>query len=111
MIFNADEAFHEAALDDLHSMYQLVLNLLERSKEVLVNENKNEYKHLLNDETYLNLIESKYRDKHFERITSGLDETKIASSLLVDILGTLERVGDHSVNIARNVFYVSKKRT
>lgn len=110
MVNNADEEFHESALNDLHSMYQLVLNLLERSKEVLVHENKNEYKNLLKDETYLNLIEHKYRDRHFERITEGLDETKIASSLLVDILGTLERVGDHSVNIARNVFYVAKKR-
>ena len=41
-------------------------------------------------------------------MAEGICDTKVASSLFVDILGTLERIGDHSVNVARNVFSVVK---
>lgn len=108
-IYEEDEVFTEEALEDLNTMYRLVLDIAQRSQKILIEENKNEYKGLLKDEDYLDLIEMKYRERHFKRLTDGIDDTKVASSLYVDILGTLERIGDHSVNASRNIFSVVKK--
>lgn len=108
--FDNSENFNPDAIEDINMMYDLVVDVCNRSKNILINENKYEYKNLLKDEEYLDVIEKKYRDRHFNRITSGMEEMNIASSLIVDILGTLERIGDHSVNVARNVFYPVKER-
>ena len=36
-------------------------------------------------------------------MAEGICDTKVASSIFIDILGILERIGDHGVNVARNV--------
>lgn len=107
-IFEDKEEFVEESMLDLNTMYDLLINIVLRSKDILKTQNLNDYDKLLSDEAYLDLIEAKYRERHFRRLTDGLDDTLIASSLYVDILGTLERIGDHSVNVSRNVFSVMK---
>ena len=56
----------------------------------------------------MDLIEVKYREKHFQRMAEGICTSKVASSIFVDVLGTLERIGDHGVNVARNVYSAVK---
>ncbi|WP_331836947.1 hypothetical protein [Erysipelothrix piscisicarius] len=53
------------------------------------------YEKLVQDEDYLDLIDEKYRERHFHRISDGICDDPIASSLYVDILASLERLGDH----------------
>ncbi len=109
MVYEEDENFTDEGLADLNMMYELMLDIAMRSQNILIEENESDYIRLLKDEEYLDLIEIKYRNQHFNRLTEGLDETTIASSVYVDILGTMERIGDHSVSAARNVFTVIKK--
>lgn len=107
-IFEVDESFSEEAMEDLDTMYQLLINMVERSANIFEHEDFSRYDSLIKDEDYLDMIEAKYKEKHYRRMAEGICDTRVASSLFVDILGTLERIGDHGVNVARNVFSVVK---
>lgn len=107
-IFEVDESFSEEAMEDLDTMYQLLINMVERSANIFEHEDFSRYDSLIKDENYLDMIEAKYKEKHYRRMAEGICDTRVASSLFVDILGTLERIGDHGVNVARNVFSVVK---
>lgn len=97
------ETFMDDALNDLDTMYQLVYSMLDRALEIYKTDDLAMYDALIQDENYLDLIEAKYREKHFQRMAEGIDTTKIAATVFVDILSNLERIGDHGVNVARNV--------
>lgn len=97
------ESFSQDAMQDLNTMYQLVIDMLNRALKIFKDEDFSGYDALIRDEEYLDLIEKKYREKHFQRMAEGICDTKIGSSVFVDILTILERVGDHGVNVARNV--------
>lgn len=103
MVYENREDFSEDALRDLDTMYQLLNDMLNRSLEIFVHEDLSGLESLIRDEEYLDLIEDKYREKHFQRMAEGICDTKVASSIYIDILGILERIGDHGVNIARYV--------
>ncbi len=48
----------------------------------------------------MDLLEHQFRETHFQRITLNKDQADVASSMYIDILGTIERMADHSYNIA-----------
>ena len=50
----------------------------------------------------MDLLEHQFRENFFYRITHNKSVADVASSMYVDILGTLERMADHSYNIATN---------
>lgn len=108
LVVEEREHFSEEALNDLNTMYQLLVDILRRSLHIYVNEDLTGFEALLRDEEYLDLIEVKYREKHFQRMAEGICTSKVASSIFVDVLGTLERIGDHGVNVARNVYSAVK---
>lgn len=103
LMVEAREEFSTEAKEDLDTMYQLLIDMLQRSLKIFVNEDLKGYDVLLQDEEYLDLIEDKYREKHFKRMADGICDTKVGSSIFVDTLGIIERIGDHGVNVARNV--------
>lgn len=53
------------------------------------------------DENNLNLREHQLRQGHFQRLTERHEKATMTTSLFVDILGTLERIGDHAFNVGR----------
>ncbi|CAM3610680.1 Na/Pi cotransporter family protein [Erysipelothrix urinaevulpis] len=103
MVYENREEFSADAMRDLDTMYQLLLDMLNRSFEIFKHEDLSGFESLIRDEEYLDLIEDKYREKHFQRMAEGICDTKVASSIYIDILGILERIGDHGVNVARYV--------
>lgn len=103
LIFENRESFSPDAMRDLDTMYQLLLDMLRRSLEIFKHEDLSGYEALIRDEEYLDLIEDKYREKHFQRMAQNICDAQVASSIFVDILGILERIGDHGVNVARYV--------
>lgn len=105
-VFENKEDFTLEARNDIDNMYDLLFSVIGDTKDIVENENERDMKHLLKDDAYLDLIEKKYRERHFRRLMDGIDDSHYASSFFVDIMGTLKRIGDHSVNIARNVFSV-----
>lgn len=103
LTFDNREDFSQEALDDLNTMYQLLLDIMNRSFKIFKYQDLRKYESLLKDEAYLDIIEDKYREKHFRRMADGICNGQVSSSVYIDILGILERIGDHSTNVARYV--------
>ncbi|HEY4537294.1 MAG TPA: Na/Pi cotransporter family protein [Erysipelothrix sp.] len=101
--FDNKGKFSQEALDDLNIMYELVFDMLERSLSMYENNELSGYERLMQDEDYLDIIENKYKERHFVRMSLNICDDPYASSVYTDILGQLERIGDHSVNIATQV--------
>ena len=104
LVFENREKFTPDAIEDLNTMYSLLLNIIKRSMAIYEGGSMNDFDSLLKDEEYLDLIEKKYREKHFQRMAEGVCDGKVTSSVYVDILGILERIGDHAINVARYAF-------
>ncbi|HKM23497.1 MAG TPA: Na/Pi cotransporter family protein [Erysipelothrix sp.] len=104
LVFENREKFTPDAIEDLNTMYSLLLNIIKRSMAIYEGGSMNDFESLLKDEEYLDLIEKKYREKHFQRMAEGVCDGKVTSSVYVDILGILERIGDHAINVARYAF-------
>lgn len=101
-IFDANENYIQEALDDLNSIYELVIHNYINAIEVFKTKDVSLFKTLEEDENNLDLLEHALRQAHYARITSGQVEANIASALFVDIVSTFERIGDHSFNIGRS---------
>ena len=57
---------------------------------------------LLDLEDKLDSMEFKFRNNHFDRLSNNACGSAIAASVYADILGNLERMGDHCRNIGRS---------
>lgn len=106
LVYDAHESFSQQALDEINNMFDLVIHMLNRSLKIYEHNDFSLLQSVKEDETYLDLLESKARNNHFARMRSDECPTTIGGSVYVDILGTLERMGDHAENIARSVFNV-----
>lgn len=106
LVYDARESFSQQALDEVNNMFDLVIHMLNRSLKIYEHNDFSLLQSVKEDETYLDLLESKARNNHFIRMRSDECPTTIGGSVFVDILGTLERMGDHAENIARSVFNV-----
>ena len=108
IVIENKERFSPDAIDDLNTMYTLLINIMKRATKIFATNDLSDYHALLKDEEYLDMIEKKYREKHFQRMAEGICVGKVTSSVFVDTLGILERIGDHSINIAKNVYSTVK---
>ncbi|HHX62797.1 MAG TPA: Na/Pi cotransporter family protein [Epulopiscium sp.] len=99
IILENKEILSDDAMEDLDAMYQLVFNMIEKSFLIFKTGNLKELGKLMEDEERLNLMNQDFREKHFRRIADGITTAEIISSVFVEILGSLERIGDHAVNI------------
>ena len=106
MVHDGRESFSQAALGELNNMFDLVIHMLNRALRIYEHEDFSMLQSVKEDEIYLDLLENKARSNHFERMRTDECVSTIAGSVYVDILGTLERIGDHAENIARSVFNV-----
>lgn len=105
-IYEADESFSQDALDDIVQMVDLVHHMIARSLRVFMSEDKIMHQSILEDENYLDLLEFKAKQRHFERMATDKCLANVGGSLFVDILATIERMGDHACNISKTTFSV-----
>lgn len=105
-IYEADESFSQDALDDIVQMVDLVHHMIARSLRVFISEDKLMHQSILEDENYLDLLEFKAKQRHFERMATDKCLANVGGSLFVDILATIERMGDHACNISKTTFSV-----
>lgn len=102
LIFDAKEELSQAAIDDVIQMHDLVLHMLNRALRIYHEKDFSLHNSILEDENYLDLLEYKARQKHFNRMASDECRAEVGGSIFVDILGTIERIGDHACNISKN---------
>lgn len=102
MIQEDKETFSQAALTDINSMFENLDEMLDQAMEIYLTRDESQYQSLSEKENLMDAIEFAARHAHFTRMAKGECVSAIASSVYVDILGTLERMGDHCCNIARS---------
>lgn len=94
-------AFTDEAVGDVNKMYETVLEMNEIALNYFSTREEH-YIQMINDkENYLDLVEEKARQRHFKRMAGEVCGSGVAASIFVDILGTLERIGDHIWNIVK----------
>ena len=104
MIYDSGEEFQKEAMEELTSIYELLIHMYVNGVDVYKGGDHHLYDVMKEDENNLNYLEYELRASHFRRMTSQHEEATVTTSLYVDILGTLERIGDHIFNIARLTF-------
>lgn len=100
-VFDAKHKFSPEALKDMHKMSNVIQDMLEYSIAYYMSNDKSAKKIVQEYEDKLDRLESKARQRHFERLANNECTSEIASSIYVDILSNLERMGDHCENIIK----------
>ena len=95
--------FSKHAISDVNEMYETVLEMNKLALSYFKEHSEADLKELLDKENYLDLVEEKARQRHFKRMAANECTSSVAAGVYVDILGTLERIGDHIFNIVKEV--------
>lgn len=90
------------ALNDLNEIYESVMKSLDISISAYTDKNVNEAKKNFKIENQIDIYRTNYREKHIKRIYDGKCSA-FEGALFLDLIGDLERIGDHSNNIAQSV--------
>lgn len=88
--------------DEIRSMYNYVIEAVNVAIDSYRNSDKNLASSIYDLEKHISSMESEYRDNHIMRLNRGKC-TAGAGILFLDVLSSLQRIGDHCVNIAENV--------
>ncbi len=87
---------------ELHQMYEVLLEMVDNSILGIKTWDKNLAQVVVNDEAKVDDMEEIYRKHHVDRLMKGVCSVSNLD-YYVDILSNLERIGDHTDNIANNV--------
>lgn len=97
-----DADFSEAAVAEMNKMLNKYIDMFDLTAEIFMTKDQNQYAKLLIMEHDLDNMEEHYRRKHFKRLADGTCSGNVAASVYSDILGTIERMGDHCCNAAKS---------
>jgi phosphate:Na+ symporter len=76
--------------------------MIDLAVDIFVTKDKVSYGRLLAMEDDMDNMEYVAREKHFQRMSNHTCTSPVAESVYCDVLGTLERMGDHCCNICRS---------
>ena len=83
-------------------MYQTTLKALDVSIDSYADRDVNKANEITNIEAEIDIQHKRYRDLHIKRLHEGTCNA-YAGAVFLDLLSNLERIGDHSTNIAEIV--------
>lgn len=92
----------EDAEEEIRAIYSYVIEAVNVAFDSYRNSDKNLASSIYDIEKKINEMEKEYRDSHIRRLHRGKCSAH-SGILFVDLLSNLERVGDHTVNIAESV--------
>lgn len=99
---NRKVKYSSDALDDLNEIYHSVLKSLDISIKAYTDNNINEAKLTFKIENQIDTYNKDYREKQIKRLYNGKCSA-FEGALFLELIGNLERIGDHSNNIAQSV--------
>lgn len=99
---NKKLSYSDEALDQLNDMYDSTLKALDIAIESYVNRDIQKAESILEVEENIDRLQKKYRELHIKRLYDGKCNA-YAGTIFLDILSNLERIGDHSTNIAESI--------
>ena len=94
--------FSSEAKKELEYMFEKARNMYEEVVAALKTRDKELAKKVLMSEDEIDELEKKYRQKHIERLTEGICIPE-ADVIFTESLRNVERIGDHSDNIANSI--------
>jgi phosphate:Na+ symporter len=94
--------FSEQALNDLESMIDLTDLTLQQAMNAMEKSNAALARQVLQNEIAIDKMEKDFRKAHLKRLNDNMCSAE-AGAVYLDLLSNLERIGDHSVNIAEYV--------
>ena len=94
--------YSEDAISEITNMYQTTLKALDISIESYADRDTNKAKEIAKVESEIDKLNKRYRDLHIKRLHEGVCSA-YAGAIFLDLLSNLERIGDHSTNIAEIV--------
>jgi len=87
------------AMKDLSEMFELTIDTVKKAIEALDLNDNQLAREVAEQENVIDRMERQFRKNHILRLNDGVCEGH-AGVMYVDVLSNLERIGDHSVNIA-----------
>jgi len=94
--------FSDEAVKELDEMISKVVESLETAIEALKSKDKTKASSIVTLDDALDQMERDLRAKHIRRLNQGICYPA-SGVIYLDVLGHLERIGDHAVNIAEEV--------
>lgn len=92
-------SFSEDAKNELNEIAELCITALDTGIDCFASYDKNKSTEVRNLEEQIDVLEKDLRSSHIRRLNNG-QCSAIAGSIYFDLISNLERVGDHSLNIA-----------
>lgn len=102
MVHEDQDRFTAEATNEINTMFDEVYSMLDEAFEYMEHHNQANYDALMDKEDVLDKHEYQFRKNHFKRLATKECMGAVAGSIFADVLGTLERMGDHCCNIARH---------
>lgn len=96
----------EDAVEELKAMYSYCIEAINIAIDSYKNNDIKRAESIIGVEKRIDELEKEYRDTHIRRLNQGKC-TPIAGILFLDLISNMERIGDHSNNIAEAVIGVS----
>ncbi|MGI2326571.1 Na/Pi cotransporter family protein [Planococcus sp. YIM B11945] len=90
------------AMEDLTEMFTLTIQTVQKALNALDTTSHELAREVAEQEDLIDKMERKFRKKHILRVNEGACSAQ-AGIVFVDIVSNLERIGDHSVNIAESI--------
>lgn len=100
--YEAHLSLSSEGAQDLKTMFDTLERMVTNSIDAIASWDKEKAKVVLIDEDKVDKMEEHYRKRHILRLNKGICSVSNLD-YYVDILSNLERVGDHTTNIAENV--------
>ncbi|MBX7341050.1 Na/Pi cotransporter family protein [Clostridium chauvoei] len=94
--------YSNQAREQLHEIYDNAIKALEIAIESYANRDINKAKSIVEVESNIDKFQKKYIELHIKRLYDGTCNA-YAGTIFLDLLSNLERIGDHSTNIAESV--------
>ena len=99
---NKSLEYSKDAMEELDSIYSSTLEALDIAIESYENRNVNKAKSIVDVEAKIDKKQKSFRERHIRRLYDGRCNA-YTGAIFLDILSNLERIGDHSTNIAESV--------